>query len=123
MTFVIGTPHTKGAGYFLDNQALNPSQHKEADVQQCPHCETVIFMQKWKDDGGFCGRCMKPICGPCADRMLSGGCVPAIREIEKTFDMTMKLQQFRRLAGLDAPPTDYRPTLLVAVGAQPTGVK
>jgi hypothetical protein len=123
MTFVIGTPHTKGAGYFLDNQKLAPSQRKEADIQQCSHCETVINMQLWKDDGGFCGKCMSPICGLCADKMLTHGCTPAIREIEKAFDMTIKLDQFRRLAGLDAPPTDYRPKLLVAVGAQPIGVK
>jgi hypothetical protein len=108
----IGTPHTKGAGFFCNDIATNRPQ--KADIQCCPHCETVLNMQKWKDDGGFCGRCMAPICGPCADRMLTYGCEPARKAIEAAFDMTIKLAQFRKLAGLDAPPADFVPKIMVA---------
>lgn len=112
MSIVIGTPHTHNAGYFCNNIArINKD---EADVQCCKHCERVILMQQWKDDGGFCGRCMAPICGPCADRMLTHGCEPAIKKIEAAFDMTIKLAQFRKLAGLDAPPADFVPKIMVA---------
>lgn len=108
----IGTPHTKGSGYFCNDIAT--SRKAEADVQCCTHCETILKMQQWKDDGGFCGRCMAPICGPCADRMLTYGCEPAIKKIEQAFDMTIKLSQFRKLAGLDAPPADFVPKIMVA---------
>lgn len=94
----IGTPYIRGAGYFANN--VETSRKDEADVRTCKHCERVILMQKWKDDGGFCSRCMAPICGPCADRMLTHGCEPAIQRIERAFDSTVKLAQFRRIAGL-----------------------
>lgn len=111
----IGTPHTKGAGYFANDIATNRKQ--EADVQTCKHCEAVILLQKWKEDGGFCSRCMAPICGPCADRMLIFGCEPALKRIEQAFELGMKLKHFRKLAGLDAPPADYQPRIVLGVGA------
>lgn len=110
---IIKTPHRHGAGYFLNNKALR--RKDEADVQQCKHCESVILMQKWAEDGGWCGRCNAPICGPCADRMLTHGCEPFLKKIEAAFDMTVKLAQFRKLAGLDAPPADYEPKILVGI--------
>jgi hypothetical protein len=108
----IGTPHTRNAGYFVDG--ADSSRKREADVQCCKHCERVILMQQWSDDGGFCSRCMAPVCGPCADRMLTFGCEPALKRIEAAFDMTVKLAQFRKLAGLDAPPADFVPKIMVA---------
>jgi len=110
------TPYTKGAGYFLDNQNLPVGQgRKESDIRTCTHCETVIDLYgPWKDDGGFCGKCFAPICGPCADRMLTHGCEPFIRKIEQAVDGTVKLAQHRRIAGLDAPPADYVPKVMVA---------
>lgn len=107
----IGTPHTKGAGYYVNNQALRNKD--EADVRTCTHCQAVILMQQWKTDGGFCGRCMAPICGPCADRMLSHGCEPFIKQLERALDIRYKLSQFRKLAGIDAPPPGYTPALIV----------
>lgn len=107
---MIGTPHTRGAGYFVNNVASQRRQ--EADVRTCTHCQAVILMQSWKDDGGFCGRCMAPICGPCADRMLTHGCVPFIAQIERAVGVRYKLDQFRKMAGLDAPPAGYVPKII-----------
>lgn len=98
------TPHRRGAGYFLNNQGLGAREREEADIQQCSHCERVLVMRTWKDDGGFCGKCMAPICGLCADKMLTSGCEPALKAIEQAFDLGEKLAQFRKLAGLEAPP-------------------
>jgi len=112
---IIKTPHRHNAGYLLNNQ--NARNKQEADIQCCTHCETVIQMQKWSEDGGWCGRCNAPICGPCADRMLTYGCEPFIKKLEAAHDMSVKLSQFRKLAGLDAPPADYQPKILVGVGA------
>ena len=98
---IIVTPHRHGAGYFVNNQGLGAREREEGDVQQCSHCECVLIMQRWKDDGGFCSRCMAPICGPCADRMLTYGCEPALKKIEAAFNCAEKYRQFCKLAGLD----------------------
>lgn len=50
----------------------------EWDTHTCAHCQKVIFVKK--DPGGFCRRCMKPVCGPCAD---SGECKPFMKRIEE----------------------------------------
>ncbi|MDX2059937.1 MAG: hypothetical protein SFV24_19160 [Gemmatimonadales bacterium] len=72
-------------------------------------------MQAWKEDGGFCGRCMAPICGPCADRMLTHGCEPFIAQIERAVDVRYKLDQFRKMAGLDTPPPNFVPKIITKV--------
>ena len=107
------TPHTHNAGYFCND--IETARKTEADVQVCKHCECVILMQKWKDDGGFCGKCMAPICGPCADDMLIYGCVPALKKIEMALNLGDKLKQFNKLAGLDAQPADYQPAIILGV--------
>lgn len=107
----IGTPYTRGAGYFVNNVALKNKQ--EADVQLCRHCETVLLMQHWKNDGGFCGRCMAPICGPCADRMLTYGCEPFMKKIDRAFDAAVKLKDHLKIAGLDLPPAGFSPKIIV----------
>lgn len=99
---IIGTPHTHNAGYFLNNSSS--ARKEQADIQICTHCETVVYMQKWQEDGGWCGKCMAPICGSCADRMLTFGCEPFIKRIEAAFESAVQLKQHRKMVGLDAPP-------------------
>lgn len=108
MTFAIGTPFSRGAGYYVGDKDLKT--RREADVATCPHCERVIFLQKWKDDGGFCGKCMKPICGPCADRAMTFGCEPFMQKLEKYAENTMRFEQYRRVVGLE--PATPRPLIL-----------
>lgn len=107
----IGTPYTRGAGYFVNNIGL--ARKQEADVRTCTHCQAVILMQKWKDDGGFCGRCMAPICGICADRMLTYGCEPFLKKLEQGMEARYRMVQFSKLAGLDTPPPGYSPAIIV----------
>ena len=95
------TPYRHHAGYFCND--IETSRKQEADVQCCKHCERVILLQQWREDGGFCSRCMAPICGPCADRMLTYGCEPAVAKIEAAFNLGEKLRHYRKLAGLDPP--------------------
>ena len=97
---IIGTPHTHQCGYFLNN--ASGGRKEQADIQLCSHCEVVVFLAKWKEDGGWCGRCMAPICGPCADRMLTRGCEPFVKKIEAAFESAIKLKQYRKLAGHEA---------------------
>jgi hypothetical protein len=108
---IISTPHTHNAGYFLNNSSL--VRREQADIQLCTHCEIVINLQLWKVDGGWCNKCFAPICGPCADRMLTHGCDPFMKRIEAAFETAIQLRQHRRLAGLDAAPANYVPKILV----------
>jgi hypothetical protein len=106
----IGTPHTKGAGYFCNDNTASGGIKQEGDVRTCTHCQAVIIMQDWKSldaagklGGGFCMRCNAPVCGACNHRMMTHGCEPFIKKIDKELDATVKLDQFRKLAGLDTP--------------------
>lgn len=101
MTFAIGTPHARGAGYYCNDKELRTRQ--EDHVQQCAHCEKVLLMTQWKEDGGWCGREMKPICGLCADRALTFGCEPFLKKLETYATKQMQFVRFAKFAGLDVP--------------------
>ena len=101
MSIIIGTPHTKNAGYYMSG---GPHGKREADIRTCPHCQAVIKMQLWKDDGGFCRKCNAPICAHCADRALVFGCEPFMQRLEKFTDAVVKYQQYIKVAGLEPTP-------------------
>lgn len=102
----IGTPHTKGAGYFINDKET--SRPQEADIQTCPHCQAVIKMQEWRDSPAqsFCMKCMAPTCPPgtvCDKETELYGCIPFMKKIDAEFDAVHKLQSYLKLAGLDPP--------------------
>src|SRR5262245_40292739 len=97
MGVLIGTPYTKGAGYFLNDKELRTRQ--EADVRTCTHCQGVIKMQEWKLDGAWCARCFAPICAKCGKEAEIKGCVPFLKKIEQYAEEQMR---FARL-GPDGP--------------------
>jgi hypothetical protein len=105
MTFSIGTPYTKGAGYFVNDKALRSRQ--EADVQTCSHCQAVLKMQEWKNNGAWCGKCMKPICDTCGKRAEIFGCEPFMKKIEQYAEAQMRFEKFYKDAGLDKPTTPH----------------
>jgi ribosomal protein S27AE len=76
MAFIIGTPHARGAGYYRSDNKTSGGKLVEADFKTCAHCQMGMLMTAWKEEGGWCGKCMKPICHFCADRMLTHGCEP-----------------------------------------------
>lgn len=76
----------------------------ECDIRTCPHCQAVIKLSTWKaSDGnnGWCMRCNAPICGLCADKMLTEGCKPFMEQIDKLISDEYRKSQFRKLAGLE----------------------
>lgn len=111
MGIIVGTPHTKGAGYFVNDKALRTRQ--QGDVQTCSHCQGVLIMQQWKDNGAWCGKCMRPICneGECAKQTALYGCVPFLRKIEQYAEAQMRFEKFYKDAGLEpaAPQTILPP--------------
>jgi hypothetical protein len=103
MTIIIGTPHARGAGYYCNDDTASGGVKSQADIRTCTHCQAIIKMQEWKQDGGWCGQCSAPICPTCADRMLTHGCEPFIKKLEQALEMSSQLHHFRKLAGLEAP--------------------
>jgi hypothetical protein len=118
VTFSIGTPHTKGAGYLINNQNLGVGQgREEADIRTCPHCQKIINMQEWKHDGAWCPQCAAPICGNanpvCVAENKLFGCVPFLKKLEIFTRGQVTLRMFKRLAGLDSPPPPQAPRIIV----------
>lgn len=101
MTFIIGTPHKHNAGYFVNDQALRTRQ--EAHVQTCSHCQAIIKMEAWKEEGGWCAKCQAPLCNNhgCMARTALEGCVPFLARLEREMGAAMRFEQFRKLAGLE----------------------
>lgn len=97
---IITTPHTRGAGYYANDDRASGGIKSEADIRTCPHCQAVIKMQEWKADATWCMQCAAPVCGPCATRMLTKGCEPFIAKIEQALEADYRRRQFRKLAGL-----------------------
>jgi len=103
VTFRIGTPHARGAGYFINDQKL--ASRQEADIRTCTHCQSIIKMQEWRTDGAWCSKCNAPICSQpyCVAKTARYGCVPFVQEITAAANAAAKLEQFIKIAGLDSP--------------------
>jgi hypothetical protein len=51
----------------------------ERDTITCAHCNTVVFLKRDMSNAGFCVKCMKHLCGACAD---TGECLPFEKQLE-----------------------------------------
>ena len=104
---IIGTPHSKGAGYYLNDDRPSDGKKSEADIRTCPHCQAIIKMQEWSKAPvqNFCIKCMAPACNDPACHE----CIPFIRKIEQFTDALIKYQSFVKMAGLD--PVELPSTL------------
>lgn len=90
MAFVIGTPHARGAGYYRSDNRGSGGRFLEANFHTCAHCQKGMVISAWKEDGGWCGKCSKPICNTCADRMLTKGCEPFEALIAKAVEASYR---------------------------------
>jgi len=95
---IIGTPHIRGAGYFVNDKNLKTRQ--EADVKTCGHCRAVIKMQEWaKVQGGWCSKCSQPLCSQpaCVAQTARLGCVPFTQQIDQAIDAVIKLDKYLKM--------------------------
>lgn len=116
MSIIIGTPHTRNAGYLINNQNFNVrGGRQEADIQTCAHCQRILKMQQWAQDGAFCRKCWAPICGTdnpiCVREHQLYGCVPFLRRIEEFANSQVKYRQYLKMAGLE--PVAPSPSIIV----------
>jgi ssDNA-binding Zn-finger/Zn-ribbon topoisomerase 1 len=100
MTFVIGTPHTKGAGYYRSDNTPSGGQLVEADVQTCAHCQKVLLLQQWRENGAWCHRGQHPLCPECGDIAEVHGCQTWIQLIETAAEREYARAQYRRMVGV-----------------------
>ncbi len=96
MTFRIGTPYSRNAGYFMNDDRPGGGKKSEADIRTCPHCEKIIKMQLWKDNGAFCRKCNAPICAQCGDRALTFGCEPFKKKFDQHVEAMLRRKQLSR---------------------------
>lgn len=103
MTFFIGTPHSHNAGHYINREANGRT--REDDVQTCKHCQAVVLMREWKQEGGWCAKCESPLCNnkSCMEKTAKVGCVPFIQELEQSLEAHHKLAQIVKSAGLETP--------------------
>jgi hypothetical protein len=93
MTFIIGTPHAHNAGYYRNDDRCAGGKLSEADIQTCTHCQAIIKMQEWRENGAWCSRCNAPICLFCAKRALTFGCEPFVKKLEQQLKQIGRLNQ------------------------------
>lgn len=92
---IIGTPHTRNSGYYMNDDRNSGGQKAEADIRTCPHCQAVIKMQEWSKATvqNFCMKCMAPTC-------IHGGCeacVPFMKKIQQHIET--QLRRLRLISG------------------------
>jgi len=103
MSIIIGTPHSKGGGYFCNDKET--SRRQEADVRTCSHCQAIIKMQEWKENGAWCGKCQSPLCSnhDCAEETARIGCVPFVKKFDHFVEQQHRLQVFLKAEGEETP--------------------
>lgn len=89
-----------GMGYLYADDRASGGPLTEADVWTCSHCQKILVRTGWAADGGWCGRCMQPVCGSCADKMTTQGCMPFKRLIDEALDKLYHHQQLMRALGV-----------------------
>lgn len=94
MTFIIGTPHSKNAGYHRNDDRNSGGALTEGAIQTCPHCQAVIKLNQWKQDGGWCAKCQAPVCGSdnpqCMQQTDKFGCVPFAKKFDEYVESLLK---------------------------------
>lgn len=87
-------------GYLVGTSDDTGDVVHEHETITCIHCQRIVRVAGWNhrtgkrfDPGGLCRRCMKMICGPCADH---GRCTP----FEAQLELSEKREAERRRFGL-----------------------
>ena len=96
---------TDGAGYLHNDNRAAHEGLQEADIGCCPHCQRTINLQEWKKEreqggGGWCRQCFAPVCGPCLTKMLTYGCQPFVKLVDKALEENYRREQNRKALGI-----------------------
>lgn len=105
ITNVRVTRQSDGAGYLHNDNRAAHQGVEEADIVLCPHCQATIRLQDWRKEreqggGGWCRQCFAPVCGPCLTRMLTEGCQPFIKMVDKALELAYRRKQNQKILGI-----------------------
>lgn len=70
-------------GYLLKWSEGGGKIDLEADTISCSHCQKVMTMKHWKEEGPWCYKCGHGICLQCLERSRVNGCVPFMQQVER----------------------------------------
>lgn len=65
----------------------------EADTVSCNHCQRVLAKKTWREDGGWCFGCGRPVCTGCFKVMQTAGCRPFIRKVDEQVERLMRRRE------------------------------
>lgn len=89
-----------GMGYLLVDNRTSGGRLDEADLFGCNHCDKLMRRQDWREEGGFCHCCARPVCLACAHAMDIGGCVPSMKKLEQAVEQAYRREQNAKILGL-----------------------
>ena len=89
----------KHRGYLQQDNRASGGGVEEADVWTCSHCQAIILVNKWKQEGGFCHSCDKPICFTCFEKAKVEGCVPWRKKVDSALENRYRMEQNAKILG------------------------
>lgn len=90
-----------GVGYYYNDDRASGGKFSEDDTLACSHCSQGLLKTKWKEHGGLCFICSKPLCPKCAARAQQFGCEgPEVKKIEQAVDEAYRRQQNAKVLGI-----------------------
>jgi len=93
-----------GQGYYFNDDRCSGGKLEEADLLGCSHCHKPVKKADWRERGGFCMCCDKPICDACLKMVAQTGCVPFVAKLERAANGFYIRQQNSRIMGLGDDP-------------------
>jgi hypothetical protein len=90
-----------GAGHFFNDDTASGGKFDEDDTLACGHCDRGLLKSKWKESGGMCFVCSKPLCRGCVDRTRQHGCEgPATKRLEAAVNDQYRREQNAKILGI-----------------------
>jgi hypothetical protein len=90
-----------GAGYFMNDDRASGGSLDEDDIIACAHCAKALKKHLWKQHGGMCCVCAKPLCTVCTQRTFNVGCEgPQEKQIERAVNEFYRRQQNAKILGI-----------------------
>jgi hypothetical protein len=90
-----------GHGYFYNDDRNSGGKLDEDDLLGCGHCPKPLKKAEWKQQGGMCMVCNKPLCIHCYRRAIEFGCSgPEIARFEKELEDRYRREQNAKILGI-----------------------
>ena len=89
-----------GMGYVLADDSASGGEKREADLLGCNHCDRLMRKSVWREKGGHCLVCDRPICAGCLARIPTHGCEHSVRRFTAAVEENYRREQNARVLGI-----------------------